>query len=112
MMTLPVCGPFNLEATVRLLQRRPTNRVDRWVEGRYARAMRTADGLRLVTIANAGTTDCPNLRLRIAGGPVSEPSVEQITATMRWMLGLDVPPAPDTWLVKQEPLLAPTVDRL
>jgi 3-methyladenine DNA glycosylase/8-oxoguanine DNA glycosylase len=105
-------GPFNLEATVRLLQRRPTNQVDRWVEGRYARAIRVGEGLRLVTVANAGSTDLPDVRMEIAGGPVSDGSVARITTTVRWMLGLDAPPAPTEWLVAQEPLLAPTLKRL
>jgi 3-methyladenine DNA glycosylase/8-oxoguanine DNA glycosylase len=109
---LPVRGPFSLEATVRLLQRRPANRVDRWVNGRYARLIQTCAGLRLVTVADVGSVDQPELRLEIAGGPVPEAPVAQITATVRWMLGLDAAPAPAEWLAAQEPLLSPTLDRL
>lgn len=111
-INLPVCGPFNLEATVRLLQRRPSNRVDRWVGDRYARLMQTCDGLRLVTVVNSGSVELPELRLEIAGGPVREASVNLVTATVRWMLGLDAAPAPAEWLMAQEPLLAPTLASL
>ena len=56
---LPVTDRLNLEATVRLLQRRPTNRVDRWQDGRYLRAFETAEGVRLAA-------DCINHVLPIA----------------------------------------------
>ena len=32
-------APFHLEATVRVLQRRPANRVDLWEGGRYLRVL-------------------------------------------------------------------------
>jgi DNA-3-methyladenine glycosylase II len=103
---LPAVGPFNLEATVRLLQRRPTNQVDRWHDGAYFRAVSTADGLRLLRVTNRGTIAEPDLQLAVLGGQVSEGTTAEVVATVRWVLGLDVPPAPTSWLAEIEPRLA------
>ncbi|WP_434418064.1 DUF488 domain-containing protein [Nannocystis pusilla] len=40
--SLATRAPFHLEATVRVLQRRPSNRVDVWDEGRYQRVLTVA----------------------------------------------------------------------
>ena len=109
---LPVAAPFNLEATIRLLQRRPTNRVHRWDAGAYSRAVETDDGLRLLRVTNAGTVDEPAVRLDVGGGPVSEPNVARLTAATRLVLGLDAPPAPTAWLEEVEPRLAPVTQAL
>jgi DNA-3-methyladenine glycosylase II len=103
---LPVAAPFNLPVTVRFLQRRPTNRVDRWEDGRYLRLVRTDDGLRLVSIVDSGTTGEPCLRLTYHVGPVSDSERGRTVATARWMLGLDTEPAPVEWLAEQEPRFA------
>jgi DNA-3-methyladenine glycosylase II len=103
---LPVVAPFNLEATVRLLQRRPTNRVDHWKDGRYLRAFRTAEGPRLVALMNVGTVDVPDVRLEIVGDAVSEDIARDVIVTMRWMLGCDADPAPTAWLTQMEPRFA------
>jgi DNA-3-methyladenine glycosylase II len=105
-------SPFSLEATVRLLQRRPANRIDRWVDGEYRRAVRTPEGMRLTALRNAGSIDAPDLRLELVGGPVGEETSGRIVAMVRWMLGLDADRPPAEWLAGQEPLLAPTLDRL
>jgi DNA-3-methyladenine glycosylase II len=109
---LPVVGPFNLLATVRLLQRRPTNRVDRWEAGAYLRAVPTADGLRLLRVTNRGANAEPALRLDLLGGAVSSETAAGLMATVRWMLGLDAPPAPTSWLAEVEPRLAPVTHAL
>ncbi len=109
---LPTTGPFNLEATVRLLQRRPTNRVDRWHAGAYFRAVPTAAGVRLLRITNRATIAEPALRLDVLGGEISGGDAAGTVATVRWMLGLDAPPAPTAWLTEIEPRLAPVTDAL
>ena len=50
-------APFHLEATVRVLQRRPGNLVDVWSDDRYLRVFQTDDDLVLVEVANRGTID-------------------------------------------------------
>jgi DNA-3-methyladenine glycosylase II len=110
-LTTRVC-PFSLEATVRLLQRRPVNRVDRWVDGEYRRAILTPEGMRLIALRDAGSIDAPDLRLELHGGPIGGATSDQISAMVRWMLGLDAEVPPSDWLAEQEPLLVPTLDRL
>lgn len=105
-LALPTTGPFNLEATVRLLQRRPTNRVDRWSDGTYCRAVRTADGLRLLQVTNQGTLLEPDLHLVIFGGNVTRDAAALLAAMTRRILGLDEAPAPLAWMVDVEPRLA------
>jgi DNA-3-methyladenine glycosylase II len=91
---LPATPPFHLEATVRLLQRRPTNRVDLWESGHYLRVLPTQDGLRLVAVRNLGTVDAPQLRGDVFGGPVATAEVEQLAATVRLILGTEVDATP------------------
>ena len=59
---VPAVPPFSLEATVRVPQRRPMNRVNRWEDGRYLRVLPTADGLRLIAVENRGAIDAPDVR--------------------------------------------------
>ena len=103
---LPTNGPFNLRATVRLLQRRPASRIDRWEDGRYLRALATADGARLIAVANAGTTGEPAIDVEVLGDPIGEAAMRELLATVRWMLGLDEPPAPTDWLATRDARLA------
>ena len=105
---LPVSAPYNLEATVRLLQRRPANRIDRWENSGYERAFQTYEGMRLVRVANAGTIDDPNLQMGVVGDSAGESELTEIAATVRWVLGLDQPPAPDRFLAQREPRVAGT----
>jgi 3-methyladenine DNA glycosylase/8-oxoguanine DNA glycosylase len=91
---LPATPPFHLEATVRLLQRRPTNRVDLWENGHYLRVLPTHDGLRLVAVSNLGTVDAPQLRGEVFGGPVATAELEELAATVRLILGTDVDATP------------------
>jgi 3-methyladenine DNA glycosylase/8-oxoguanine DNA glycosylase len=76
--TMDVSAPFNLEATVRVLQRRPTNLVDVWDDGRYVRVL----GRSVLEVTNRGTIEAPELHLNL---PEHEPTIRRI-------LGLDVPP--------------------
>lgn len=107
--SLPVTAPYNLQATVRLLQRRPTNRVDRWEAGGYRRAMPTSHGPRLLHLANHGTVQLPDLRLQVLGGDTSPETLGDLIATVRWMLGLDAPPVPEAEVAAREPQLGPVL---
>jgi DNA-3-methyladenine glycosylase II len=109
---LPTAGPFNLEATVRLLQRRPTNRVDRWEAGSYLRAVPTGNELRLLRVTNRGSILEPSLHLDVLSGGVPDETAAGLVATVRWVLGLDAPPAPALWLEAIEPRLAPVTHAL
>ena len=93
-IALKVTPPFHLEGTVRLLQRHPRNRVDRWDQGHYLRVLPTCAGLRLVTVENLGTIDAPNLRCLAFGGSVSPSILEEMSRTVQCILGLGVDLAP------------------
>lgn len=105
-------APFNLQATVRLLQRRPANRIDHWEAERYLRAFQTAAGTRLLVVTNRGSTEAPDLRMEIQGGAVPEDAARDLMETTRWMLGLEAAPAPIGWLVEKEPRLGPVASAL
>jgi DNA-3-methyladenine glycosylase II len=87
-------APFHLEATVRVLQRRPSNLVDVWERGRYMRVLALSDGLALVEVQNRGTIDNPDIRFAILNR--DSPSAMNVGAVsaLRRILGLDIDPAP------------------
>jgi DNA-3-methyladenine glycosylase II len=91
---LPTRAPFHLEATVRVLQRRPTNPVDVWRGNRWQRAFATSDGLVLTAVENHGSIDAPDLRFRIAAGNPSATTFAELERKLRDMLGLGLDPAP------------------
>jgi DNA-3-methyladenine glycosylase II len=86
-LTLPVSAPFDLLTTVRLLQRRPNNRIDVWTGEAYARAL-VIDGT-----AFACTSRLAGERLQVeVVPPPSRSAREAISRTLTRVLGLDVPP--------------------
>lgn len=99
---IPAVPPVHLEATVRVLQRRPTNRVNRWEEGRYLRVLPTAEGLRLVAVENRGTIDAPDLRGLVFGGPLTPPTQQQVGAALQRLVGAAIDPAPFYRLARQD----------
>ncbi len=101
-------APFHLEATVRVLQRRPTNLIDVWEQDRYLRVLATADGLALVEVANRGTIEDPDVRFIVLRGDLSSAARHALRRTVRQMLGLDVDPAPLQQLAEAAPRLGPT----
>jgi DNA-3-methyladenine glycosylase II len=88
-MRLPVQAPFHLEATVRVLQRRPGNLIDAWDGERYRRVVRI-DGRRvLLQVQNRGTVDVPDLRLSILGGEATAHARVNASETASAILGLE-----------------------
>ncbi|HVW67514.1 MAG TPA: AlkA N-terminal domain-containing protein [Steroidobacteraceae bacterium] len=92
--TLATRGPFHLEATVRVLQRRPSNPVDVWEHGRYLRVLALPEGLSLVEVENHGTIAEPDVRFLIRGGSASSATRLAAGGVLRRILGLDVDPRP------------------
>jgi AlkA N-terminal domain len=83
-------APFHLEATVRVLQRRPANLVETWEQGRYLRVLRTPEDLALVEVQNRGTIDEPDVRYSLRHGDPSTGTRHRLAQTLRKVLGLDV----------------------
>jgi len=65
MMRLATRAPFHLQATVRVLQRRPTSLIDLWVNHRYRRVLPTPDGI------SVGQGTGGFLRATVRRGPVN-----------------------------------------
>lgn len=108
---MSVTGPLHLEATVRMLQRRPVSRVDLWEERRYLRVLESDGALRLVEVANHGTLAAPDLRLRLrAGEPLALNA--GVASTLRKMLGLDFDPRRLRRVAKLLPALRDTTRAL
>jgi len=101
-------APFHLEATVRVLQRRPTNLVETWERGRYLRVLRTSGDLALVEVENRGTIDEPDVRYSLRHGDSSTESQRRLAQTLRKVLGLDVDPLPLQRIVEADRKLRPT----
>jgi len=99
---LPTRGPFHLEATVRVLQRRPTNLVDVWDEDRYLRVLDSGDDLALIEVSNRGTIDDPDVRMSNLHGDDGAAARSARGHVVRTILGLDIDPAPLEHLAEAE----------
>jgi DNA-3-methyladenine glycosylase II len=108
---LPTRGPFHLEATVRVLQRRPANRVDVWSDGRYRRVIDTGEGPLLAEVVDRGTVAAPDLRCTLHG--VHSASARHTAArTLRRVLGLDLDPVVLRRVAEREPAMRATAREL
>jgi DNA-3-methyladenine glycosylase II len=105
-------GPFHLEATVRVLQRRPTNLVDIWEEGRYQRVLSSGDRLVLVEVENRGTIDHPDVRLSVRHGDEAAAWRAGLGKVVRTILGLDVDLEPIQHIADTEQQLRSTASAL
>ncbi|HLS82448.1 MAG TPA: AlkA N-terminal domain-containing protein [Steroidobacter sp.] len=108
---LSVQAPFHLEATVRVLQRSPTNPVDVWIPGRYRRVLTTSVGLVLAEATDCGTVDQPDVRF-IVHPPASAAARVEVARALRRMLGLDVNPLATLALALRERKLRATAQAL
>jgi len=109
---LAVAPPFNLEATVRVLQRRPTNLIDVWEHEHYRRTLRVGSRLVLIDVENRGTIDSPELRLSVL--PPDTPSSKRTEAAQitTQILGLRQDSRPCQRRAETAPALRSTVRAL
>jgi DNA-3-methyladenine glycosylase II len=92
-MKLPVRSPFHLEATVRLLQRRPSNVIDVWDGSGYRRVL-PADGKYFVcTVRNVGSIEAPSLKLWLEPQAITRAGLAAIKRTLSVVLGLEEDPS-------------------
>lgn len=105
-------APFHLEATVRVLQRRPSNLVDVWERGYYMRVLALSDGLALAQVQNCGTIDNPDIRFSILNRSPSFATHVVASTALRRILGLDVDPAPLQHLAAAERSIRATITAL
>lgn len=112
MIRLDVEPPFHLGATVRLLQRRPRNPLDRWDGASWQRLLVLPAGPVHVRVEQRGPPEVPDLRVWLAGRALGTHERRQLTARIRRMLGLDVDLRPFHAAAAKIPRLAPVVRRL
>jgi DNA-3-methyladenine glycosylase II len=77
-----------------VLQRRPSNAIDVWDDGRYLRVLTLSERLVLVEVKDCGSIDDPDIRCTIRSGDDSFATRLDASGTLRKMLGLDIDPAP------------------
>lgn len=86
--TLDPLPPFRLDLTAWTLRRRPDNLMDRWDGGAYRRVLVLAAGPAAITVAQAGDTDAPCLRVTAESARLADDAAAVIGATLERMLGL------------------------
>ena len=89
-MRLQLQAPFHLEATVRVLQRRPTNLIDTWDGQHYRRTVRIRQRPFLLELTNRGTIDVPELMLSVLPAPRVRADWHEPLRLVSDMLGLKV----------------------
>lgn len=111
-MRLTVHAPFHLEATVRVLQRRPTNLIDLWEQQRYRRVIRVSGNPLLIEVENRGSIDAPDVRLTVRaedrGRPATTRDRREAARTARAILGLDVDASAPQHRAERDPALRDT----
>jgi DNA-3-methyladenine glycosylase II len=110
--TLEPVPPFRLDLTAWALRRRPHNAVDRWDGDTYRRALRlNSTAVVEVAVRQTAPPDAPQLLVCVATNQPESQAREEVTATLRRMLGLDVD-LRDFYLRTQgDPYLQPLVQR-
>lgn len=101
-------GPFHLEATVRVLQRRPSNLVDVWEQEKYLRVLAIGETNALVEVSNRGTLDRPELRFTVLRSATPDYKLAPLEKALRRVLGLDVDPRPLARAAKKDDRLVST----
>ena len=93
---------------MRVLQRRPVNRVDVWEGDRYRRVLRVAETPTLVEVRNKGSIEKPDVRFSVLSGEPQTAATKALKQTLRRVLGLEVDPEPLQRLAENVPTLRPT----
>ena len=109
---LTAAAPFHLEATVRVLQRRPNNQVDVWAEDAYRRVITTAHGPALIQVANRGSIARPELSFEALSGEVPVGESAEVGRRFRYVLGLEVDPRELERVARVAPKLRPVTAAL
>ena len=111
-MRLPTRAPFHLEATVRVLQRRAGNLIDRWDGQRYRRAVRMSGRTMLLEVRNLGSVDMPEVALTISGSKASARHTIEAAQLVQQMLGLELDTAGAQRRAEAQPALRETARAL
>jgi DNA-3-methyladenine glycosylase II len=104
--------PFSLPITARVLQRRPTNKVDVWDGEAYWRLLSLPGGARLASARQRGPAQAPEIVVRVEGGPASPAVVAQACAQVGMMLSADRDTQSFHAFADADPLLGPVARSL
>lgn len=105
---LEVRAPFHLEATVRVLQRRPGNLIDVWEPPCYRRVIRVQGRSVLIEVSDRGTIDVPEVRLSLPRDELPGRLQKEVARITREILGLDQRSTPHQSRAEAEPALRTT----
>lgn len=105
---LAVRAPFHLEATVRVLQRRPSNLIDIWDAPCYRRVIQVHGRSVLIEVSERGTIDAPDVRLSLPRGGLPAKLRQEAVSTSRAILGLDQQSTSHQSRAEAEPALRTT----
>jgi DNA-3-methyladenine glycosylase II len=108
MARLPTRAPFHLEATVRVLQRRPTNLIDVWEQQHYRRTVRIGGRLIFIQVENRGTIDSPDVRLSILPRGIAPRQRAEARRIVSDILALDLDSSVPQQRAEAEPALRRT----
>lgn len=99
--------PFDLPLTVRVLQRRPTNRVDLWEDGAYRRVLLLQESHRLVSVRQVGGPDDARVLVRVEDGETSPGLMSAAALKVGRLLSVNAELAPFWAQVAADPALRP-----
>jgi DNA-3-methyladenine glycosylase II len=110
--TLEPVPPFRLDLTAWALRRRPHNAVDRWDGDTYRRALRlSSTAVVEVAVRQTAPRDAPRLLVSVAADQPELQTREEVTATLRRMLGIDVDLRDFYLRAQRDPYLRPLAQR-
>jgi len=110
--TLEPVPPFRLDLTAWALRRRPHNAVDRWDGDTYRRALRlSSTAVVEVAVRQTAQRDAPRLLVSVATDQPESQTREEVTATLRRMLGFDIDLRDFYLRAQRDPHLRPLAQR-
>ncbi len=84
---IPVVAPFSLHYTVRVLQRLPSNRIDRWEDGVYRRLLAVGERWETVAVHQSGPAEYPVVE---ACARVHPSEVAEVRSAIQRLLGATI----------------------
>ena len=81
-------------------------------DGTFLRPIDTSQGLSLTQVRSKGTIDSPRLEVAVIGNRLDRSSLDQVTRTLSWMLGVDQDVWPFYHSAVNDPQLKPLIEGL
>jgi len=104
-------APFRLDFCVWALRRSPANIMDQWDGATYRRVLVVEDRPIAIAVVQTGALNAPELRLTWSGAEMSTRQRDEISGTVKKMLGIDVDLTDFYRRASTDKLLAELTDR-